>query len=151
MAYNPYGMYQPQNYDINAMQNQLAQLQQMQNQMRSPIQNTIPQPQGVIQVGTYVVVKTIQDMENYPVPVDGTPVNIFVEGTGVFYSKKMANGSTNCQPFSFSPLNNSTSQKDEPSTENAPEWAMSLIDRISALEKKQTRTKKVEVDNGDKL
>jgi hypothetical protein len=104
MAYNPYGMYQPQNYDINAMQNQLAQLQQMQQQMRSPIQNTIPQPQGVIQIGTYAVVKTIQDMENYPVPVDGTPVNIFVEGTGVFIPK---NGKWFNQLFSrflFAPL-----------------------------------------------
>jgi hypothetical protein len=64
----------------------------------------------------------------------------------------MANGSTNCSAVFFSHrLNNSTSQKDEPTTENAPEWAISLIDRISALEKKQTRSKKVEVDNGDKL
>jgi hypothetical protein len=144
MAYNQmYGnpnMGYPQynNNDLNSMQNQIAQLQMMRNQIQSPIQNNQPQPNGVIQIRTYVVVKTIQDMENYPVPVDGTPVNIFVENTGVFYSKKMANGSTNCQPFSFSALNNGKVEEETTNNnETMPLWAENLLDRLSKLEKKE--------------
>lgn len=87
MGFNPYQ--RNYNQEIMNLQNQLEQLRGLNNQIQSPISNQ-PQPpsNGITQIGTYVVVKTIQDMENYPVPVDGTPVNIFVDNTGVFYSKK---------------------------------------------------------------
>ena len=101
--YGNYGGYYPQQQNsLAALEAQLQQLRAMQ----SPIQNQpLPPTNGVLQVGTYVVVKTLQDMENYGVPVDGTPVNIFIENSGVFYSKKMNKGITTCQPFTFSPLN----------------------------------------------
>ena len=151
--YGNYGSYYPQQQNsLAALEAQLQQLRAMQ----SPIQNqSLPPTNGVLQVGTYVVVKTLQDMENYGVPVDGTPVNIFIENSGVFYSKKMNKGITTCQPFTFSPLN-VNKQVETPAPEQTPEqtpaWANDLIERVSALEKrsyKKPTTKKVEdLDDG---
>lgn len=151
--YGNYGSYYPQQQNsLAALEAQLQQLRAMQ----SPIQNQpLPPTNGVLQVGTYVVVKTLQDMENYGVPVDGTPVNIFIENSGVFYSKKMNKGITTCQPFTFSPLN-VNKQVETPVPEQAPEqtpaWANDLIERVSALEKrsyKKPTTKKAEdLDDG---
>lgn len=122
---------------INNLYNQLNQLRAMQSQINSPIPSQ-PQPptNGITQIGTYVVVKTLQDMENYGVPVDGTPVNIFIENSGVFYSKKLVNGVTSCQPFSFSPLNTSkTDEKSSPeqTPNEIPEWAELLTNRVEEL------------------
>lgn len=139
------------NQEINALQNQIDQLRGLNNQIQSPISNPSQLANnGIIQIGTYVVVKSIQDMENYPVPVDGTPVNIFVDNTGAFYSKKMVNGTVSCQPFSFAPLNSvkTDDNQENKSSENMPEWAENIIDRIYALEQKlsesQKRTRKTE-------
>jgi hypothetical protein len=118
------------------MQNQLAQLQAMQNQIQSPIPNQ-QQPNGVVQTGMFVVVRNIQDMENYPAPVSGEPVNIFIDGKGVFYSKKMINGSTSCQPFSFAPLNNSPVENETDNT------VLSMLGEITE------RLNKLEANNGE--
>lgn len=158
MGFNPYQ--RNYNQEIMNLQNQLEQLRGLNNQIQSPISNQ-PQPpaNGITQIGTYVVVKTIQDMENYPVPVDGTPVNIFVDNTGVFYSKKMVNGTVSCQPFSFAPLNtvkNEEKTVEDISTDNIPEWAEGLLTRLSALEerisnppKRQYNKKQREEVSGD--
>lgn len=142
MAYNnmfSQGFYYNQP-NINALEQQLNQLRNMQSQINSPIPNN-PQPpmNGVTQIGTYAVVKTLQDMENYAVPVDGTPVNIFIEGSGVFYSKKMNNGVTTCQPFSFAPLNSNSNTENNVTSEETPAWAENLLERVIALEKKANK------------
>ena len=147
MGYNPNFYARNYNQEINALQNQIDKLRGLNNQIQSPIASQ-PQPpaNGITQIGTYVVVKTVQDMENYPVPVDGTPVNVFVDNMGVFYSKKMSNGVVSCQPFSFAPLNgakNDEKTADEITTENVPIWAENVLSRLSSLEEKiNARTQK---------
>lgn len=160
MGYNPNFYARNYNQEINALQNQIDQLRGLNNQIQSPIANQ-PQPpaNGITQIGTYVVVKTVQDMENYPVPVDGTPVNVFVDNMGVFYSKKMSNGVVSCQPFSFAPLNtvkNEEKTVEDISTDNIPEWAEGLLTRLSTLEerisnppKRQYNKKQREEVSGD--
>lgn len=150
MAYNNYfNPYQNNSQNIDMLYNQLAQLKQQQMQMQSPMPNQQVQNNGVLQIGTYVVVKTLQDMENYGVNMDGTPVNIFIENSGVFYSKKIDKGIVTCQPFSFAPLNATKSSENKEVNENiqdAPEWAINLLDRVTALENnlkpRQTRKQK---------
>lgn len=153
MTYPQFNGFIPPQQNYESLMNQLNQLRNMQNNLQSPIQ-TQQQTSGVIQSGTFVVVKDLQDMANYPVPTDGTPVNIFIDGKGVFYSKKMTNGTTNCQPFTFSPLNTIGSENDIKTDLNndMPEWAKILIDNQDEMRKeinalKSKKNKKVETEN----
>ena len=131
------------------------QQQQLQFGQNSP--NNIP-PVSVLQKGEFIVVNDIKDVENYPAPIDGTPVLIFVNGKNVFYNKKFENGNTKCQPNIHQPYNNGEPEKREMenTTETKDNEIMKVLvditQRLEKLETKKTKqptTKKVEVaDDG---
>lgn len=164
MAYNPnFGIYNPYNsYDLNNLSNQLNNLRQQQQQLQANshlVNNAMPHT-NVLQRGEFIVVNTIEDVENYPAPIDGTPVLIFVNGKNVFYNKKFENGNTKCQPNIHQPYNNGEPEKNDvivaeektsrTSEQEIMETLLSINQRLEKLEaaKKTTRSasKKVEAE-----
>lgn len=149
-GFNSYG--NNQGFNIPQMQNQLAQLQQLQSQMNNANTqgiNNMANGQGnymnqpnIIQSGMFVVVENIEDMERYPAPMNGEPVLIFIKGKSIYYSKKMTNGATSCQPYSSNVINNAPVEKPkETAAENEEENTIikmlnKLSERLEKLESK---------------
>lgn len=151
MAYNTNygGMASPflPQYDLNALTNQINMLKQQQQQLQfgNPVQNSMPQV-NVMQRGEFVVVNDIKDVENYPAPIDGTPVLIFINGKQIFYNKKFENGNTKCQPNIHQPYNNGEPEKKEEEQKQDGDEMMKLLlninTRLDKLEKEKTENKR---------
>jgi hypothetical protein len=109
--YGTYGAPIP-NYNANNSIDQLYNsYKQMQSQMQSNVQPTVNPSMG--QRGIFIQISDYKEVENYPVPTDGTPTLFFDFVHYVFYSKKFANGQCSIQSFVFSPMNgNGTSSSD---------------------------------------
>lgn len=73
-----------------------------------PQQQPQMQPQQNLsmgQRGSWSSIGDFKEVENAPVPFNGTPILFFDFQHGVFYSKKFVNGQCSIQPFGFAPLN----------------------------------------------
>ena len=111
---NPWGMSMMPSSNIDNLYAAYKQMQaQMQQGNNQPVMNVTP---AMGQRGTWQQVKEYKEVENCPVPTDGTPTLFFDFEHGVFYSKKFANGQCCIQDFYFGPTGsqNSGSQKEEP-------------------------------------
>jgi hypothetical protein len=70
-------------------------LQQQQNQNSNP---------SLGQSGSFMFVKSFNEVENYPVSPDGRPT-LFFMSNGIFWSKKFLNGKTVIQTFNYGTMN----------------------------------------------
>lgn len=121
------------------------QLMQLQEQMRTqappiylPSQVPVQAP-AMGQRGSFMQVHDFKEVENTPVPTNGTPVLFFNFEQGLFWSKKCINGQCCIQDFCFAPLNKeqSSSNLKAEEKETIEHDALSLmLDRLEVLEKK---------------
>lgn len=153
---NPYAGGQPK-----SPQQLQAELMAALNGQYAPMYNAYQQqnvqspiPNQPCTSGMYDKVTTYQDVENYPTPTNGTAVLLFNYEQGVFYSKKFVNGQSVIQPFTFMPLNSSSStetqvNEEKPQTfEDKVLTAMQgLSDRIAQLENAKTKSKSGKREN----
>lgn len=122
---NPFGLFGGQLPNVN-IDNLYAQYKQAQAQMQAQMNNMNAQPSVNInpamgQRGTWLQVRDYKEVENYPVPTDGTPTLFFDFEHGMFYSKKFANGQCCIQDFYFGPTSGMSEKEQaipEPSIES---------------------------------
>lgn len=110
--FNPYMMpgMMPMGQAPN-IDNLYAQYKNMQAQMN--VQPSVNVNPAMGQRGTWVQIHEYKEVENSPVPTDGTPMLFFDYEHGVFYSKKFANGQCCIQDFYFGPTNGSNNSNKE--------------------------------------
>lgn len=145
--YNPWGMPTPgipNNNNAN-IDNLYAAYKQMQMQMQNPVsQPSMNVNPAMGQRGTWQQVKEYKDVENCPVPTDGTPTLFFDFDHGVFYSKKFVNGQCCIQDFYFGPTGSNGTAKDESpllndlpvQNNNTEPLLTALLEKFNDLEKK---------------
>jgi hypothetical protein len=123
MMPNPYGVYGAPmpNYNPNvnaSIDNMYAAYKQSQAQMMGNNQPSMNVNPSMGQRGVWIQVHDYKEVENYPVPADGTPTLFFDFEHGMFYSKKFVNGQCCVQDFYFgSTAGNVKQQKEEPTVE----------------------------------
>lgn len=111
--------------------NLYAQYKNMQAQMNAqPSVNVNP---AMGQRGIWVQIREYKEVENSPVPTDGTPMLFFDYEHGVFYSKKFANGQCCIQDFYFGPTNGSSNSNKEEEAMPAPQVNSDMNPLFSAL------------------
>jgi hypothetical protein len=145
---NPYQQFQPRTPQelSNIIQNQYAPMyNQLQGMMHN---NNQMQNVNVLQRGEFIFVKTLEDMQSYAPPTDGTPVLIFIAEKGVFYNKKFTNGATTCQPYIYNVYNNGEQQQETSEVSNSEilNAIKDISDRVTKLETKKTRNSKPKVE-----
>lgn len=89
-----------------------AQYKQMEAQLAQQQQFDFSNP-AMSQRGLFMQVKDYKEVDNYPVPTDGTPTLFFDFANMVFYSKKFANGQSCIQGFVFAPMNGGSPEKQQ--------------------------------------
>lgn len=148
-GFNPAG-YGGSQVKIDALEQELARLRQMQAQMYGQPNGNMPQSNGrQYEGGKYVYVYDYQEVVNFPTPADGSAVlflgldkNGAMDGRG--WSKKIINGTSSIQELSvafknsYSQSDTQSTQQEQPQPKVTNEDIMALLgnlaDRMTALE-----------------
>lgn len=138
MNYNPYGYNPYPQQDLGAL---IEQAQKMYSQ--NPYNPQMQPNSAMNNRGDYVRINDYKEVENAPARTDGVATLYFDFANNVFYSKKLSNGKTSIQPFSFSVLNGVGEEQAEPQkaeevaeAQPQPDKIDLLIDYVGKVEKK---------------
>ena len=146
----------------NSYKQALDTLMNYQRGSQIPPQQQQPQPQSqgnnaMGQRGTFIQVSGYKDVDNYPVPLDGTPTLFFDYEHMVFWSKKFVNGQTCVQSFVFGPVNSNgvqreskpeAEEKEAPKAETQDDTLSLILEKLgdfsNRLEALESKSKAVE-------